>query len=234
MYKQLTGRLRDIQVVLKEALDGKQRLVVQGLDRAALKDLFEEHFAQGRRQLIDQTRNAQIVIADDGALRIEHLADLQSNLRLFKGTGQILDANYNGADADHAMRIKFAGEGIHNGTGQLFQVLRFNARPDLLDQRNVRLVDVDDKILALIREEVLDHIVSGNIGLVCNLNQHADPADVGIKAQFPRFQINIAGKDIVQDHVFNKVAAVILFIVVLFDAAQRDGKQRCIPAGFRV
>ncbi len=48
--KQLSGGFRNIQVVLKELLDGKQRFVVQAVDGAFLKDLLEEHFAQGGRQ----------------------------------------------------------------------------------------------------------------------------------------------------------------------------------------
>ena len=55
--EQLAGGFRNVQVVFKEFLDGEQRLVVEAVDRALLKDLLEEHLAQGGRQLVDQMQS---------------------------------------------------------------------------------------------------------------------------------------------------------------------------------
>ena len=49
--------------------------------------------------------------------------------------------------------------------------------------------------------------------------------------QLAGLQIDIAGQDIVQNDVFNKVSAVILFIIILFDAGKGNRQQGCIFRG---
>ena len=232
--KQLPGSLGNVQVILKEPLDGEQGFLVQGLDGTALKDFLQEHIAQGGGQLINQTGNSQVVIADDGTLGVKYLTHFQGHLGLLKGTGQILNARHHGADTHHAVGVELAGKGVHNGAGQLVQVLGLNAGTDFLHQGDVRLVDVDDEILALIGEQVLHHIIGGNVRFVGNLNQHAHAAHVGIETELPGLEIDIAGQDVIQNHVLDKVAAVVLFIVILLDAAQGDSQQVCITGSFRV
>ena len=131
--EQLPGGLGDVQVVLEEPLDGEQGLMVQGVDGALLEHLFQEHLAQGGGQLVNQPGDAQVVIADDGLLGVEHLAHFQGHLGLFEGAGQVLDAADHGADAHGAVGVEFAGEGVHNGAGQLVQVLLVDVGLDLLD-----------------------------------------------------------------------------------------------------
>ncbi len=80
------------QVVLKTGLNGEQRLVVEGLNGAALENFLQEHFAKRGRQLINQTGNAEVVIADNGLFGVEYLADLKRNLGFLKGARKILDA----------------------------------------------------------------------------------------------------------------------------------------------
>ena len=58
MHEQAAAGFRHIQVVLKEALDGEQGLLIQALDAALLEHLAQEHLAHGGRQLVDQTSNA--------------------------------------------------------------------------------------------------------------------------------------------------------------------------------
>ena len=234
MDKQLARRFGNVQVVFKEALNGEQRLVVERFDRPALEHFLQEHFAQRCGQLVNQAGNAEVVIADDRALGVEHLADLQRDLGFLKGTGQVLDAGHDGADSHHAVGVKLAGQRVDNGAGQFVQVLRLDAGADFLDQGDVAFIDIDDKVLALVREQVLHHVVSGDIGLVGDFDQHADAAHVGVEAELARFQINIARKDVVEDHVLDKVAAVVFFVVILLDAAQRNRKQGGVAAGLRV
>ena len=83
------------------------------------------------------------------------------------------------------MGIEFAGKGIHNRSGQLFQVLGIYAGTDFLYQGDIRLVNVNDKVLILIREQVLHDVIGGDIRLSGNFNQHAHPAHVGAEPQFP-------------------------------------------------
>ena len=62
VYKQLSGSFRNIQVVLEELLNGKQRFMIQRFNAAPLEYLVKKCFTQRGRQVIDQAGNAQILI----------------------------------------------------------------------------------------------------------------------------------------------------------------------------
>ena len=232
--EQLAGRLGDVQAVLEEALDGEQRLVVQGIDGALAEHLLEEHLAQGGGQLVNQAGNAQVVVADDGLLGVEDLSHFQGHLGLFEGAGQILNAVDHRADTHSTVGVELAGEGVHNGTGQLVDVFLIDVGLNLLDQGDVRLVDIDDEVLVLIGEQVLEHIVGGDVVLLGNLHQHAHPADVRIEMELVALEIDVTGQDVIQDDVFDKVAPVVLLVVILLDAVEGHGQDFDIFLGLRV
>ena len=225
VYEQLAGGLGNVQVVLKELLDGEQGLLIEAVDRAALKDLFEEHVAEVGGQLIDQSGDTEVVVADDGALGVEHLADLEGYHRFLEGMRQILDAGDGGAHADDAVGVELGGEGVDDGAGKLLQVLGRDTGLDLLDQCDIGLIDVDDKILGLVGEKILHDVISGDVGLGGDLDEHDHAADVAVEAQFTRLQIDVAGQDVVEDDVLDEVAAVILLIIILLDGRQRNRQE---------
>ena len=96
VYKQLSGSFRNIQIIFKELLNGKQCFVIQRFNAAPLEHFVQESFTQGGRQVVNQACNAQIIVADNGFIRIEDLSDFQSGLCLLEGTGQFFDAVHNG------------------------------------------------------------------------------------------------------------------------------------------
>ena len=71
--KQLTGSFRNVQIVLKELVDGEESFLIQRIDGILLEYLGQENAAQGGRQLIDQAADTQIFIVDDAALGVKHL-----------------------------------------------------------------------------------------------------------------------------------------------------------------
>ena len=182
-----TNSLRDVSETFR--LFSKNRWMVNRVSwsRESMEPLrehlLEEHLAQGGGQLVNQAGNAQVVVADDGLLGVEDLAHFQGHLGLFEGAGQILNAVDHRADAHGAVGVELAGEGVHNGAGQLVDVFLIDVGLDLLDQGDVRLVDIDDEVLVLIGEQVLKHIVGGDVVLLGNLHQHTHPADVGIEME---------------------------------------------------
>ena len=58
MNKQLPGSLGNIQIVLKELVDGKERFLIQAINGALLEDFTEENLAKSGGQLINQTADA--------------------------------------------------------------------------------------------------------------------------------------------------------------------------------
>jgi len=227
--EQLSRGLGNVQVVLKELLDGEKGFLIERLDRALLEHLAQEHLAQGGGQLVDKTGDAEVLIADDGLFGIEHLADLKSHLSLLEGAGEIVDADNGGAYAHHTVSVELAGKGVDNGTGKLLEVLGLYAGANFLDKGDVVLADVDDKVLGLVREKVLDNVEGGNVGAGGDADEEAGAADVGGKAKLPCLEVNIAGKDIVKYDVLYEVAAVVLFVVILLDSAERNRKNGYVP-----
>ena len=134
---------------------------------------------------------------------------------------QILDAGDGGTHTDHTVGIELGGEGVDDGAGELLQILGRDTGLDLLDQRDIGLIDIDDKILGLVGEEILYHIKGGYVRLGGDLDQHDNTADVAVEAQLTCLQIDVAGQDIVEDDIFDKIRAVVLFIIILFDGRER-------------
>ena len=217
MHKQLARGFRNVEIVFKELLDGEEGFMVERLNRPSFKDLPQEHVAEGGRELIDQTGNPQVVIADDRFFGIEHLADLQRDLRLLEAARKVLDPDDRGPDPNHHLGVKLAAQRIYNRAGELLEVFALDARLGLLDQHDVTFRDVENEILLLVREEVLDHIECGNIVGSNDPDQQDYPGGIGVEMQLAGFDINITRQDIIKDHVFNKVAAVIFFVVILLD-----------------
>ena len=116
--EQLPRRLRHVQVVLEELVDGEQRLLIQRVDGVLLENLLQEHLAQGGGQLIDQPANTQIFVVDDVALRIEHLADLDGDLGLFVALGQVTQMQGQGADAHEHAALSIGAQGLLDAESQ--------------------------------------------------------------------------------------------------------------------
>ena len=88
MDEQFPGRLGHVQVVLKEPLDGEQRLLVQAVNGTALEHFLQEHVTERGRQLVNEAGTAEVVVADNVLFGVKHLADFQRHLGLFEGPGQ--------------------------------------------------------------------------------------------------------------------------------------------------
>ena len=231
MHEQAAAGLGDVEVVLEEALDGEQGLGVQALNAALLEHFPQEHLAQGGGQLVDQTGNAQVIVADDGLLGVEHLAHFHGHLGLLEAGGQVLHVADGGANAHHSLDVVLAGEGVHDGGGQLFDVPLVNAAADLLHQNGVGLADVEHEVLLLVREQAADHVVGGDVGAGGDADEQHHAGHIGGEVQFPGLGVDVAGEDVVQHHVLDEVGLVELFVVVLLDALQADGHQAGELAG---
>ena len=117
-----------------------------------------------------------------------------------------------------------AGEGIHNAGSQLFHIGAVDALADFLDQHGVGLADIEHKVLLLIGEQAADHIVGRDIAAADHPHDEHHAGNIGGKVQFPCLSVDIAGQDVVQHHVLDKVGLIELFVVVLLDALQADGQ----------
>ena len=115
-----------------------------------------------------------------------------------------------------------AREGVHDAGGQLLHVGAVDPLADLLDQDGVGLADVKDEVLLLVGEQAADHIVGRDVPARYHPDDEHHPGHIGGKVQLPRLGIDVAGQDVVQHHVLDKIGFVELFVVVLLDALQAD------------
>lgn len=221
MDKELAGGLGDVEVVLKETLNGEQSLLIEAVYRAALEHLAHEHIAQGRGKLIDKSCDAEIVVADYGLFGVEHLADLEGYLSFLERTGKLLDAGDGRADADICVDIKVSCQRIGNGARELFEILGLDVAADFLDESYLVLVYVDDEILGLVREQILDNVERRGIVMLGDSYEKNGAHGIAVEAEFARLDSDIAGKYVVKNDVLDEVAPVEFLVVALLDVAQR-------------
>ena len=224
MYKQLSGGFGNVQVVLKELLDGEESFLIQTFDRALYKYLAQEHVAQRGGQLVDKSCDAKVVKAHDVLLGVEHLADLKRDLSLLEGAGKILDADNGGADADRNAGAVFADQSVNDGAGKLFEILGFDAGLYLLNDDDIALRDAEDKVLLAVGEEVLDNVISGNIVAGNDIDKENDAAYIGVEMKLTGLNADIAGEYVIENDILDEIVAVVLFIVILLDAGKGDSE----------
>ena len=87
MNIQFPGCFGNVKIVLKEAVDRLQGVLIQGLDGVLLEDLVEEHLTQGGGELIDDTAEAETLIMDDGLVAFKDAADVDGDLGLLVAVG---------------------------------------------------------------------------------------------------------------------------------------------------
>ena len=96
----LTRRLGYIQVVLKEFIDRRQRLLIKRIRHRLREYFLHKHLAQRDRQLIDQAANAQRVVGNDRFFHVKDLSDIERHLRLFVRARYLTDLSDDRAVSD--------------------------------------------------------------------------------------------------------------------------------------
>ena len=220
MDKELPGGLRDVQVVLKELVNGKQGLLVQGVNGVLLKYLLEEHPAHHRGQLVDQATDAQVLIGDDGLLRVKDLAHVDGHPGLLVGPGQVPDVADHGADADGGLDLQVLGQGVLNALGNAVDLFAVAPLSEGLDDSDVRLVDGDDKILLAVGEQALDHVHRRDLRRAHLPDQKDRPEGLRGEVELLGTDVDIPQQDVVGDDGLHKGGLVVLLLIVGLGAVQ--------------
>ena len=228
VYEELSRSLGNVEVVLEELLDSEESFVVEGLDAAYLEHLVEEGLAEGRGEVVDKTGDTEIVVAYDHLVGVEYLADLESHLSLLEGTGEVLYADNGSTDTNVYAGVELAAEGISDGTCELFEVLGVESALELLDENDIGLSDIEDEVLVLVREEVLDNVISGDIVCGDDPDEENCTAYLSVEVELTRLDDDIAGENVVEDNVLDEVVAVVLLIVILLDVGESDSENACV------
>ena len=224
MDEQLASRLGHVQIVLKELVDGEQRLLVQGVDGVLLEHLLQEHLAQGGGQLIDQTADAQVLIVDDVALGVEHLAHLDGDLGLLIGLGQVTQVDGHGADAHEDPALAVQAQGLLDGGGHLFHIPGGGGVVHLVDEGHVLLAHGQNEIVLPVGEQVLHQLQGHRLQpVVHRADDEHGPLHLGGHMQLLGPHVNVADEDIIGDDVLDEGALVVLLLIVILGAVEGHG-----------
>ena len=152
---------------------------------------------------------------DDGLLRVEHLAHVDGDLRLFVFVRQHPQMARGGADADHAPEIELPAQFVLDLAGDLVNlgvvILRAG---QLLDQDQVRLVHAQDEILLPVGEHLGDRLQRGQIRSVDLTDQEHGAGNIRGEMQLLGADINVAGQDVVRNDVLYEDGFVVLLLIV--------------------
>ncbi len=178
--------------------------------------------------MINKPRYTQIVITYYVFFGIEHLSHLKSHLRLLKGAGKILDSRNGGTYPHVYSGEKLAGKRVGNGTCKLFKILYVNIVLYFLYKHNVVFGNVEHKILVLVREEILYHVVGGNIVRGNYVHKEHHSVYIRVKMKFTGFYSDISGQNVVENDVLDEVVSVVFFVIVLLNAGKRNSDYRSV------
>ena len=131
-----------------------------------------------------------------------------------------------GADADDGLDAQLFHQGLFNGLGGFQDLLRAVGGGQGLDHHDVRLVDVQHKILLLVHKQPLNQLHRGHIRVFHLPHQQHHPGLIGDKMQLLGPDIHVAGQDVVGNNVLYEGGLVVLLLVIvlgLVEGHRRDG-----------
>ena len=184
---------------------------------------MQEHLTQSGGQLIDQTADAQILIVDDGALGVKHLAHLDGHLGLLIGPGQIPDMAHHGAHAHNGLDSQLPQQGLLDVLGDLVHVPGVGVLAELLDQGHVGLAEGEDEVGLTVGVQVGHHIHGGHVWHTQLAHQQDHPGHLGDEVQLLGPDIDVAQEDVVGQDVLDKGSLVVLLLIIGLGTVERDG-----------
>ena len=191
--EQLSRRFGEDEVVLEELVDREERLLVERVDGVLLEDLLQEHFAQCRRQLINEAADAEVFIADDVLLGVEDLADLDRHLRFLIGLREVAQVRRHRADTDDHGALTVHAQRLFDLRGGLFKVAHLHIVAELLHEHHIVLAHGKDKARLPVGEDVLHGLDGDSVGLFVRAadDEHA-AVELGLDVQLLGADVDIA------------------------------------------
>ena len=193
MDEQLSRRFGEDEVVLEELVDRKERLLVERVDGVLLEDLLQEHFAQCRRQLINEAADAEVFIADDVLLGVEDLADLDRHLRFLIGLREVAQVRRHRANTDDHGALTVHAQRLFDLRSGLFKVAHLHIVAKLLHEHHIVLAHGKDKARLPVGEDVLHGLDGDSVSLFVRAadDEHA-AVELGLDVQLLGADVDIA------------------------------------------
>ena len=125
------------------------------------------------------------------------------------------------------MNKEFSWKRIRNRRSKIFNVFAVNIGLGFFNKSDIGFVDIDNKILVLIREKALNAFAYGNLSSFgCSYKKNTS-WNIVIEAELSRFKVNVTLKNIIKNNIFDEIASVKLYIIILLDAAEWNWNKTC-------
>ena len=226
VHEKLSRGFRNVQVVIEKCVNGLESFSVEAFERAALEYFLKEHFAKSRGELVDKSADTEAFIVDNVLFGIEYLADLEGNLCVLIGTRKFFYVGNDRADTDMHLEIEFRLNGIDDASRDKLECAGVGSGFKLLNKNYIRFAYVDNVIVSFVGEHILNNVIRDNFAGIHKADKNNDAVYLAVKAKLLGFYINIAGENIVENDVFDKVGLVVFFIIESFDIGEGNRKKR--------
>lgn len=153
MDVELSGGLRDIQVVLEELIDRRQCFFIELIRGSILEDLLDEHLAEGNRKLVDQTTDTKYRVCNNGMFLEEDLTYIESKTCFLIGTGYFLQFTYDGAIGDADFFAHLSLEHLYNTICEILNVFIIIGRIQFSYDDDIAFIYSSDEVSGLSIEE---------------------------------------------------------------------------------
>ena len=224
VHEELSRGLRDVKIVLKEALHGHKSLTIERLKRSLLEHLAQEYLAKGGGKLIYKSADAKALVGHNGTLKVEHLADLKCNACFLVCAGKILELIYYGRYTDEYLNtVLFSYRVEYRICIRVEPLVR--AVGNFLYYYYVLLADINYVIAGLILNYALNDLVGGRLSLTLELNYDNGSVLVVIEVKLVRFYVYIIRKNVIKNDIFYKRSLIVLLIVEPLDISERYREQ---------
>ena len=179
----------------------------------------------GLPELVDETADAEVLIADDVFFRVKDLADLDGHLRFLIGLGKIAQVRRHRADAHDHGALAVHAQRLFDERGGLFKVAHLHVLAQLLHEHDIVLAHGEDKARLPVGEDVLHRFDGDGVGLFVRPadDEHA-AVELGLHVQLLGAHVNVAQQDVVGQNAFDERGLVVLFLIVALGGVERNGR----------
>ena len=127
-----------------------------------------------------------------------------------------------GANTDGGLDPQLVFQRVFDVHRDFLQLLAGGIDRDLLDHRNIRLIDAQDKVLHLVREHTGQNIHGSHVTAAHLTDEEHGSGGIGSKMELLGPDVDIPGKDIVHDDILDEGAPVVLLLIKDLRVIQRN------------
>ena len=232
--EELSGCFGNVQVVLKELIDGIESFLVERIDGILLEDLIEVHFAESSGQLINKAADTEVIVVNYHLVVLKDLTYFDSHHCFLIALSQLAEVTGNRAYADNGLEEEFGVESGLDLGGNSGYFLAVCTQRQFLDEHYIGLADAENEVLLAVGEEILHNLNGAYLNLLLLANEENSTGSMNVNVQLLGTDIQVGQQGVIGDDILDKGGLIVLFLIVSLGFAECDGCQHADAAGLLV